>query len=596
MIPILQFDPSSLTIWYDTHLIARMRGADDIGRALDLALRGEDAILAEHITAIEDEWVRARAATIAAACWHEKRHFIDFILTNYGALRIRQFFTLYLNLPALFQAAQANGELLVPIQSYRERLFCAKRGIKPATSDVMALAGEIRNRKIMLADDRNAIESRFGNFEISGESLLETIAHFIQVSKTERLLGLWYSARIQKDVPDDLILSTRYTWAYRVLINAGLLEPLVAEQDFVQVREHPILPICYAALAQRAWKQQQTRSEAISSFHPSERFGSLVIALRDYREDVRKGEVLDVLEIVNRVSKEIFGRSVIDEMRTDIELEGEFIAKIKRESSERMGLTAYEDYHQLRRRLFKELVDNPSAVLDQSIYADETDKRVRPFVIVAASGGEIGDPPPDYSRVLGYEDPDLGDKRPDGKWWWAASLRELPASQAKNIGFTALNQWTEVVSDLAPAAKLVMDGRNLRTMLGPEIISAESRIQSSLGIKFILDPRHAFPKTHIPTDFWYYITGRDTHRCDLTYEAVHKPEGIVVDPWSLRLRPELFNTLLGSQYGDKTELLLSFWRDWSPWFFSEEFRERWESYKEDPSLVVNYLRGHDGTA
>jgi hypothetical protein len=103
MIPIIQFDPSSLTLWYDTHLIARMRGSTEIGRALDLALRGADGELVEHIRSIDDSWVSTRAGTIAAACWHEKRHFVDFILTNYGALRMRQFFTVYLNLPEVLR-------------------------------------------------------------------------------------------------------------------------------------------------------------------------------------------------------------------------------------------------------------------------------------------------------------------------------------------------------------------------------------------------------------------------------------------------------------------------------------------------------------
>jgi hypothetical protein len=101
------------------------------------------------------------------------------------------------------------------------------------------------------------------------------------------------------------------------------------------------------------------------------------------------------------------------------------------------------------------------------------------------------------------------------------------------------------------------------------------------------DPRHAYPTNQIASDFWYYITGRNTHRCDLTYEPVEKPEGIVVDPWAMRLRPGLFDQLLGSDYADKTELSFSFWRDWSPWFFSEEFRARLEQYPEDYTSIAN---------
>src|SRR5580704_3073827 len=342
MIPIIQFDPSSLTIWYDTHLIARMRGADEIGCALDLALRGEDKNLTSHIDGIEDEWTRTRAATLAAACWHEKRHFVDFVLTNYGALRVRQFFMVYLNLGSIFHAAKENGELLVPIQSYREKLFCAALGVKPPNASLLQLAGDIRSRKMMLKDDRALVESRFGNFEVGGESLLETIAHYIQSAKTERVLGLKYSERVQRDVPDDLTLSMKYTWAYRLLITAGLMDPIASGDGFLAIRDHPILPICYAALAQRAWKQPQSYSEAVSSYHPSERFGSLLIALRERRSEVRSADVLGNWEIVNAVAKEIFGRTVTEEMEADIALEGDFIEKIRSESGSTTGLASYD--------------------------------------------------------------------------------------------------------------------------------------------------------------------------------------------------------------------------------------------------------------
>ena len=387
MIPIIQFDPASLTIWYDTHLIARMRGSEDIGTALDLALRGDDDRLASHVKGIGDKWVSMRAATIAAACWHEKRHFLDFVLTNYGALRVRQFFMVYLNLPAVFNAALENRELLVPLQSYREKLFCETMGVKAVDLKIMAVASEIRNRKLMLDDDRQLIDSRVGLIEIGGELILETIAHYIQTAKTERLLGLKYTWDVQKDLPDDTTVSSRYTWAYKLMISAGLIEQPSSEGEFVVIRDAPVLPICYAALAQRAWKQEQTWSEGVSSFHPSERLGSLVIALRDNQKQLQGADLTGCWEIVNKVAKNLFGRSVIDEMEADIELEEKFIKSVSTTTTERMGLQAFEDFHALRVKLFKEFKTDPCFVIDQRKYNRETDRRIKPFIIVAATGG-----------------------------------------------------------------------------------------------------------------------------------------------------------------------------------------------------------------
>jgi hypothetical protein len=586
MIPILQFDPSSLTIWYDTHQIARMRGAAEIGKALDLALRGAESELLEHIKSIDDVWVSTRASTIAAACWHERRHFVDFVLTNYGAFRMRQFFTVYLNFPAIISAAQQTGELLVPIQSYRERLFCDHLGIKRPSESILAIAKGIRDRKKMLSDDMHFRSFRFGDIELSGESLLEAIAHYIQTAKAERVFGMKASFAIQNDVPEKAIVSTRYTWAYKALVSAGLMNsPGTIGEGFL-VDDPPLLPICYGALACRVWGQQQTRTATTSSFNPSERFASLVIGLRESSANIQKASVLDAWDIVNRIAKGIFDRTIIEEMRADIELEEEFVTKSLSLDLLKSARTAYQDYHELRVRAFERFVEHPEEILDQQVYADSMEKGVAPYVIVAASSGEIGDPPPGYSRILGYEE--LGSKREDARWWWAASLKDQTQRVPnRKFGLGSQEVWMETASDLAPFAKLIMDGRNIRTMLGPEIIGAEGRLQATFGIRVIVDPRHAYPKGTIPSDFWYYLTGRDSFRCDLTYETVTKPEGLVVDPWALRLRPGFFDALRESGYPDKIGIALAFRRDWSPWLFSEEFREQFERFSRDETRIMN---------
>jgi hypothetical protein len=244
--------------------------------------------------------------------------------------------------------------------------------------------------------------SRLGNLEISGESLLEAIAHYVQTAKAERLLGLEASHAIQKDVPKNTILSQKYTWAYRLLIHSGLMTSPGMIGDGLLVDDKPFLPICYGALACRVWGQQQTRTDASSSFYPSERFASLVIGLRDHARDIHKASVMDAWEIVNRTAKKIFDRTIIEEMRVDIELEEKFLTKEMSEDFLKSARTAYHDYHDLRVRTFERFIEHPEEILDQQIYTDTTEKGVAPYVIVAASSGEIGDPPPDYSRILAH--------------------------------------------------------------------------------------------------------------------------------------------------------------------------------------------------
>src|SRR6266404_4937335 len=115
MIPIIQFDPSSLSLWYDAHLIGMCRGGDQLGVALEYAIRGNDPALKDLVDCIDDPWVQTRSANIASAVWHEKRHFLDFVLTNYGALRIRHMFEVYRNAGAVLGAHNETRRLLIPL-------------------------------------------------------------------------------------------------------------------------------------------------------------------------------------------------------------------------------------------------------------------------------------------------------------------------------------------------------------------------------------------------------------------------------------------------------------------------------------------------
>ncbi len=52
MIPALQFDPSSLTLWYDAHLIGRCRGRRELGLALEYAILGHDRALRGNLPSL----------------------------------------------------------------------------------------------------------------------------------------------------------------------------------------------------------------------------------------------------------------------------------------------------------------------------------------------------------------------------------------------------------------------------------------------------------------------------------------------------------------------------------------------------------------
>ena len=308
-------------------------------------------------------------------------------------------------------------------------------------------------------------------------------------------------------------------------------------------------------------------------------------ALIPHKNTLKTASVVECWNIVNGVCKEIFGRTALEELDADFALEEQTIEELK-EQAESLAVRAYADFHQLRSRLISVLKTYPELILADFEYSAQMSTRLQPLVIVAASAGEFGDPPPDYDRLLGYREPDTDPDDILQRWWWAALSKKWPESDQEDvICLSDRRAWIDVIADEAPFAKLVMDGRNVRIMLGPELISAEARTSHTLSVNIQIAPGFRFPKSPITADNWYFLTGHEELRCDITSETITKPDGVIIDPWTIRLWPSLMDHLLG-RVADKRGMSQTFYRDWSPWVLSEEFRELTENVIEEGPLFA----------
>jgi hypothetical protein len=596
VIPILQFDPSSLTLWYDAHVIARIRGSREIGHALDLALRGDDAATADHVHSLEDDWIRTRAANVASAVWHEKRHFLDFTLTNYGAFRVRQFMIIAMNMAGAIAEAQKVGHIVAPIGSWLSGHLQATLGVATPSGPTASLCHMIRHHKAILNEDRTPVDSRFGRIEVGGEALLEAIAHLVQTGKTHRVFGANINASVQKDVETIETVEARYKWAYRFFVMLGLMSPpTMGEPDpegfrTLLVDDGPIIPLCYAALACRFYGQDQINTPTTSSSLPKARLASLGIGLQDVAKRFAGLSAVDCWDVVQHLCRDLFGRTVVQEMEADYEHEQRLVERLRSEDGDGPVLAAYEDFHVLRGKFMAVLRDDPGLIIDQARWADEMTGRLQPQVIVAATAGELGDPPSGYERVLGYDDPHVTQDIAEKRWWWAATPLAWPEYDNPTMfNLKARDAWLAITSSLAPVAKLLIDGRRSRTMLGPELIRAEGILSGQFGLKVLVDPRFAYPpSTDVSTAYWRWLTGFEDFRCDMSFETVRAPEGKVLSPWALRLKKGLVEKLLGDLRADYVRHL-HFWRDWSPYLLNEEFKQIVESFEDDPSPFISRI-------
>jgi hypothetical protein len=593
VIPVIQFDPASLSLWYDAHLIAKCRGADDLRTAIELAYEGRDEQLKTHVDSIEDERVRIRAANLASSVWHEKRHFLDFLVTNYGALRIRQFFEIYRNLPVLLNQETRSKRVLLPLDSNLDPLKREIFGIEDLDPGILQLAESIEKRKQMLADDRRSLRFRdFGLIEVGGEGIMEAIAYHTQMMKAQVVLGGAIGAAIQADQPPGDAVVGKYKWAHQLLTDVGLLDATQID-NIVIVNDAPFLPILYGALAGRFWKQPQTRSANVSSYLPGERLSSLILAIRARIPDFKKYGTLRAWEAVNDVSKEVFGRSVLEEISTDIEYEGRYIemlAENEAVDAKASPMLAYREYHQLRQKMFKVLQEQPLLVLSPEWFGQSLVSNLRPKVVVAASAGEIGTPPEGFESLISYAHPEIDyDEVPEARWWWAATRKPPRRASKGTYELQAHSSWCAVISDYAPMAKLVAAGLRCRVMLGPELFSIKMRVENAHGLQFIIDGLYAPELAANDIGYWYYITGHDRTRCELSFDELKCPEGWMLDPWEIRLRPKLHDALASSMEGAAEFIKLTMWRDWSPWILGQRGVSLFDRYPRDAKALSMHL-------
>jgi hypothetical protein len=133
--PIAQFDPSSLFVCLDLRFFQDAGAGADIDKALrqydfTTALYGgapREIIATARALSGED---RFDAAYLATCYWHEQRHFLDFVLTNWGAFRVRSLIHAYANLLPVIVDLRATGfPLVVPLDTYLDDVALELLGV-----------------------------------------------------------------------------------------------------------------------------------------------------------------------------------------------------------------------------------------------------------------------------------------------------------------------------------------------------------------------------------------------------------------------------------------------------------------------------------
>ena len=144
---------------------------------------------------------QGEAIVLAAAYWHEQRHFFDSLLTNYGALRTRNFLVTYANISEIIGALNdAAMPIALPVSAFIERPRFGALGIKgEAPASVRQIAISLAERHAYLHDEDKSIATASGPLLFGGRAQLEYLAWMAQIAVTERFFGIEQSLRAQPE-------------------------------------------------------------------------------------------------------------------------------------------------------------------------------------------------------------------------------------------------------------------------------------------------------------------------------------------------------------------------------------------------------------
>ncbi len=533
MIPVVALDPATLTLNFDAQVF-HPSTHPTVTALFEAACSDRPQACMEVIEREPPGTLRDIYASFASSVWHEKRHFLDLLLTNYGAFRLRHFFQVYCNLGLLMEESkQAGSDIHCPIRQYLDPFNQKYRGL--VAPPVLSRVAETCNiADAILNEDALVPEGVETAYHIGGEGQLEALAFYCQLAAVQVHLGYEGSESVSRELSRAGSSISKYQWATR--LSSGLWpETPAVFGKIVLFNTNLIIPLLMASLMIRSWGQGKTVPKSEDSLLPSNRLGLLAREVQK-SSNGKPDTVEEGWNIVDQAAEALWGRSIMEELEADFAYEGDMLETMKISDHIPEGVTeVFGDYHALRGSIIELFRKNPAAVLDPLIFASTLLPQLRPLVVVTYPWGIVGAPAGDTWSVYGYRDPQS--KLKAGRWYWSTMDPRWPAAGSSGLGMKAPQAWLKLTTEAAPIAKVLLNGNRYRTAVGPEMVFAKQFAAGTFGVNLLLDPMYAFPSEdtlEVGRTFRAFRPGFPI-LCDKCRAEIHDGDPFhTVSPWFFR--------------------------------------------------------------
>ena len=568
MIPNAQFDAASLAIWTTTGSLVEP-GASVAAEAMQLASHSQDlsGLLADFPYGDPQ---RHRLLWLISSIWHEKRHFFDTCLTNYGAHRFRDLFTLAGNLGPLLAEADAKQEpVWFPVEVYGSPVLRRLLKISDPADNILQIANLAKTIKDLSAqlDAPSGSDDRV--LYLGGEAQLEGLGQASQLNSIEHTFG----------VEDLLAVSGKYVNAmaregpYRTIeALAGVLGCAYDNgKGVIALNLNLASALFITALCGRFFGVGPKPARDLVV--PMSRLSRLMVELgpKPGRYDM-SGE--EAAELTDKVAKRLWGRTAFEEITDDIDT---MEAKVDATTHAWLSLEglydAYKDFVRLRRQVLARAKSlGPASILPRAFPILWRD-HLRPWQVVATPGGELQDEgaPIVFGQKLNVPR-GLEMVVPKSVTWGRVHIAK-DSNSDDVFAPLAREAWLQVLERHAPGALLMLNGRRHRRMVPPELERRISEIEE-YGIPVHFHPLFEWPEQRDQRSrtaeaiALAEFSGRSSFECDITGDEIKPTEAATLTPWEFRRSPLLPKF---REAGIVAEVKLV--TDWSDWIVRRDLLE-----------------------
>lgn len=574
MIPLVQFDPSTLSIWTNTSILA----GDSAKLALavvDAAVGGDDP-RAKIDSLPTDSPLRRRLLWLASCAWHEKRHFFDIVLTNYGARRFRSLFNLACNArPLVAEALKREKEIWFPIEVYDCPVHRRILGISEPASHIVELAQRARAAKYFDHELNRSVEVNGRTLlHLGGEAQLEGLAQASQCAAIEERFGPDEFVALNLEYVHPLAREGPYRAMETLASALGCSREWRKGSGVSLVNSGLASAISFTALSGRyLGLGKQVQSDVVS---PWERMARIIdkIGPSPGRYDMSDEEAW---ELVDKVARNIWGRTALEEIDSDIQLMENANDKLLQPWIDPSLKDVWMDFISLRRQILESVKAYGASSLTPQSFPKIWVDRLLPWHINATPGGV---PSPANTRCsfgirldqpLGLEDivPPLVS--------WGQVMEVSSKKKAAGFAVKKRDSWMAMLEQHAPMARLMLNGRRHRLMVPPEL-DRPIRDLENLGLTVKFHPSFEWPEMR-DLSCWAKeavdlaaLRGQSILICDVTGKRLTPTDAALLTSSEFRRLPLIKSLKEKDNNPFFTDLRLLM--DWSEWVVDRTLLEK----------------------